>query len=131
MTAIDGYKIARKGRAGPALAISTLVIAVAAPLLSAFALKFGPADYFSLIVFGLICYVTLAHGSVLNAVAMIVLGILLSLIGTDIYTDAARFTFGYLPLGLAEVLRNLEMQHGGSASTWSAPWKVVLREVGY
>lgn len=142
VTAIDGYQMARNGRAGPALAIaaigsfiagtiSTVVIAIAAPLLSAFALKFGPADYFSLIIFGLICCVTLAHGSVLNAVAMIVLGILMSFIGTDIYTGAARFTFGYLPLfdgldvvaisiglfGIAEVLRNLEQQHGGRMST--------------
>ena len=142
VTALDGYQMARRGRAGPALAIAaigsfvagtiaTLIIAVAAPLLAAFALRFGPADYFSLIVFGLICCVTLAHGSVLNAVAMIVLGILLSFVGTDIYTGAARFTFGYLPLfdgidvvavsiglfGISEVLRNLENRHSGRASS--------------
>lgn len=142
VTAIDGYQMARQGRAGPALAIAaigsffagtvaTFVIAISANALTSFALKFGPAEYFSLIVFGLICSVTLAHGSVLNAVAMIVLGLLLSLVGTDVYTGAARFTLGFVALfdginvvavavgifGLTEILKNLEVRQSGPPET--------------
>jgi TctA family transporter len=140
VTAIDGYKMARQGRAGPALAIAalgsffagtvaTLVIAVSSPLLTRVALQFGPEEYFSLIVFGLICSVALAHGPVLKALAMIVMGLLLGLVGTDVYTGAQRFTLGYLELfdginvvavavgvfGVAEILRNLEDERGRPA----------------
>src|SRR5690606_34149297 len=136
VTAIDGYQMAKQGRAGPALAtaaigsfiagtIATLLVAIAAPPLSEVALEFGPAEYFSLIVLGLILSVALAHGSILKALAMIVLGLLLRTIGQDIFTGAPRFTFGYFELadgiefvavaigtfGLAEVLKNLEREH--------------------
>ena len=85
MTAIDGYQMARQGRAGPALAtaalgsffagsVATLVLMLFAPPLTEVALEFGPAEYFSLVVLGLISSVALAHGSVLKALAMIVLG---------------------------------------------------------
>ena len=136
VTAIDGYQMARQGRAGPALAtaalgsffagsVATLVLVLFAPPLTAVALNFGPAEYFSLVVLGLISSVALAHGSVLKALAMIVLGLLLGLIGTDIYTGAQRFTLGQLELadglnfvavavgvfGIAEILRNLENEH--------------------
>lgn len=132
VTAIDGYQMARQGRAGPALAIaalgsffagtvSTLVVALFAPLLARFALEFGAAEYFSLILLGLILSVALAHGSVLKAIAMIVLGLLLGTVGTDIYTGTTRFTFGFLELedglnivavavglfGLGEMIRSL------------------------
>ena len=109
VTAIDGYQMARQGRAGPALAtaalgsffagtVATLLLVLFAPPLTAVALKFGPAEYFSLVVLGLVSSVALAHGSVLKALAMIVLGLLLGLIGTDIYTGAQRFTLGQLEL---------------------------------
>ena len=88
VTALDGYQMARQGRAGPALAtaalgsffagtVATVLLAVAAPPLAQIAFKFGPAEYFSLMTLGLIAAVVLAHGSVLKAVAMIVLGLLL------------------------------------------------------
>src|SRR5213078_4581629 len=94
VTCLDGYQMARQGRAGPALAIaaigsffagtvSTLAIAIAAPPLTELALKFGPAEYFSLIVLGLVASAALAHGSLLKALAMILAGLLLGLVGTD------------------------------------------------
>ena len=104
VTVIDGYQMARKGRAGPALAaaglgsffagcVGTLVLAAFAPPLTEIALKFGPAEYLSLMVLGLIGAVVLASGSLLKALAMIVLGLLLGLIGTDVNSGAARFAF--------------------------------------
>ncbi|MGH6873917.1 MAG: tripartite tricarboxylate transporter permease, partial [Aestuariivirgaceae bacterium] len=133
VTAIDGYQMARRGRAGPALAtaalgsffagtVATLLIALFAPPLTRMALQFGPAEYFSLMLLGLVTSIALAHGSVVKALAMIVLGLLLGLVGTDIYTGTPRFTFDRLELadglnfvavavgvfGIAEILRNLE-----------------------
>jgi TctA family transporter len=110
ITAIDGYQMARKGQAGRALAtaaiasfvagtISTLVIALFAPPLAAFALKFGPAEYFSLMVLGLVASIVLAHGSLLHALGMILLGLLLGLVGTDINSGMSRFTFSLPELG--------------------------------
>ncbi|MCU0561817.1 MAG: tripartite tricarboxylate transporter permease [Desulfobacterales bacterium] len=105
VTCIDGHQMARQGRAGAALSIAalgsfaagtfaTFVLAVLAVPLSEFAFKFGPAEYFSLMVFGLIGSVVLASGSMLKAVGMIVLGLLLGMIGTDVTSGAHRFTFG-------------------------------------
>src|SRR5690242_16493331 len=105
VTCLDGYQMARQGRAGPALAtaaigsffagcVATMVIAVAAPPLAEVALKFGPAEYFSLMVLGLVAAVVLAHGSVLKAVAMVILGLLLGLVGTDVNSGVLRFAFG-------------------------------------
>ncbi|VVT15269.1 tripartite tricarboxylate transporter permease [Rhizobium sp. EC-SD404] len=133
VTAIDGYEMAKQGRAGPALAtaalgsffagtVATLILAVAAPPLARAALNFGAPEYFSLIVLGLLASIALAHGSVLKALAMIVLGLLLGMVGQDIYTGTPRFTFGFFELysginfvsvavgvfGVAEILRNLE-----------------------
>ncbi|WP_288254831.1 tripartite tricarboxylate transporter permease [uncultured Hydrogenophaga sp.] len=104
VTVIDGYQMARKGRAGPALAaaglgsffagcVATLVLAAFAPPLTEIALSFGPAEYFSLMVVGLIGAVVLASGSLIKALAMIVLGLLIGLIGTDINSGVARFSF--------------------------------------
>ncbi|MCU0942832.1 MAG: tripartite tricarboxylate transporter permease [Hydrogenophaga sp.] len=104
VTVIDGYQMARKGRAGPALAaaglgsffagcVGTLVLAAFAPPLTEVALSFGPSEYFALMVLGLIGAVVLASGSLVKALAMIVLGLLLGLIGTDINSGVARFTF--------------------------------------
>jgi len=133
VTAIDGYKLARRGKAGYALAtaamgsffagtVSTFLIAGFAPTLAEFALRFGPAEYFSLMVLGLAASVSLAHGSIIKALAMVVLGLLLGTIGQDLYTGTPRFTFGSSDLsdglefvalamglfGIGEIARNLE-----------------------
>ena len=133
VTCLDGYQMARQGRAGPALAtaaigsffagcVATLVIAVAAPPLAEVALKFGPAEYFSLMVLGLVAATVLAHGSLTKAIAMVVLGLLLGIIGTDVNSGVLRFTFdvpelsdgiGFVVVamgvfGTAEIIANLE-----------------------
>jgi putative tricarboxylic transport membrane protein len=133
VTAIDGYQMARKGKAGTALAVAalgsffagtvaTLLVALFAPPLTTIALKFGAAEYFSLMLLGLVSAIALAHGSILKALAMVVLGLILGLVGTDIYTGTPRFTFGITEyadglsfvalavgvFGIAEILRNLE-----------------------
>ena len=132
VTALDGYQMARQGRAGPALAIAaigsffagcvaTIVIAVAAPPLTKLAQQFAPADYFSLMALGLVFAIVLARGSVLKAFGMVFLGMLLGLVGTDVNTGNTRFTFdisdlfdgiGFVPLamgvfGIAEIIANL------------------------
>jgi putative tricarboxylic transport membrane protein len=133
VTTLDGHQMARQGRAGIALGIAaigsffagtvaTLVIAALGAPLTGLALIFGPAEYFSLMVMGLVFAVVLARGSILKAIAMIVMGILLSTVGTDLETGEERMTFG-LPFladgidfavlamgvfGIAEILRNLE-----------------------
>jgi putative tricarboxylic transport membrane protein len=135
VTTLDGHQMARQGRAGPALAIAAigsfiagcvstvLVAALGAPLTS-LALLFGPAEYFSLMVLGLVFAVVLAKGSVLKAVAMIMLGLLLSSVGSDIETGQSRMAFdvpelsdgiGFVVVamgvfGFAEIIRNLETQ---------------------
>ncbi len=104
VTVIDGYQMARAGRAGPALAAAgigsffagcagTLILAAFAPPLAEMAIHFGPAEYFSLMVLGLIGAVVLASGSLLKAVGMIVLGLLLGVVGTDVNSGAVRFAF--------------------------------------
>ncbi len=142
VTAIDGYQMARKGRAGTALSVaalgsffagtvSTFLVAIFAPPLTEIALKFGAAEYFSLMVLGLVMSVALAHGSVLKALAMVVLGLLLGMVGTDIYTGTPRFTLGITQyadglnfvalavgvFGIAEILRNLEDEHDREVMT--------------
>src|SRR3546814_1452798 len=105
VTCLDGHQLARKGRAGPALAIAaigslfagivgTAMLALVGPPLARFGLAIGPAEYFSLMVFGLMAAVVLARGSLLKALGMIMLGLLLGCIGTDINTGASRYTFG-------------------------------------
>src|SRR5438128_6438392 len=133
VTTLDGHQMARQGRAGPALGIAaigsfaagciaTLVIAYFAPPLAEVALKFSPAEYFSLMEFGLVAAVVLARGSLLKAIAMVCLGILLGIIGTDVNSGVIRFAFGQPELadgigfvalamaffGIADVLINLE-----------------------
>ena len=135
VTAIDGYQMARSGRAGAALAIAaigsffagtvaTFLVAIFAPPLTWIALEFGAAEYFSLMVVGLVSSIALAHGSVIKALAMVVLGLLLGLVGTDIYSGTPRFTLGireyadglnfvavaFGVFGIAEILRNLEAE---------------------
>ena len=133
VTALDGHQMARQGRAGPALAIAAigsffagcvstvLVAALGAPLTS-LALLFGPAEYFSLMVLGLIFAVVLAKGSVPKAVTMVLSGLLMSMVGSDLETGAERMSFGIPELsdgigfvqvamgvfGFGEIMRNLE-----------------------
>ncbi|ABR89747.1 TctA subunit of the tripartite tricarboxylate transport(TTT) family [Janthinobacterium sp. Marseille] len=133
VTAIDGYQMARQGRAGKALAtaaigsffagtVATILLALFAPPLADLALKFGPAEYFSLMVLGLVASVVLASGSLLNAIGMVILGLLLGLVGSDVNSGAARYTFDLPELadginfvivamgmfGIGEIIRNLE-----------------------
>jgi TctA family transporter len=132
VTCIDGHQMARQGKAGSALAIaalgsffagtvSTFIIAAFAPPLARVGQSFGAPEYFSLMVLGLIAAVVLAHGSVLKAIAMIILGLLLGLVGTDGQTASQRFTFDITELsdgidfavlaiglfGVGEVIANL------------------------
>ncbi|MFD0668930.1 tripartite tricarboxylate transporter permease [Ramlibacter sp. MAHUQ-53] len=104
VTTLDGYQMARQGRAGPALAaaglgsffagcVGTLILAAFAAPLTEVAFKFGPAEYFSLMILGLIGAVVLASGSLIKAIAMIVLGLLMGLVGTDVNSGVARFSF--------------------------------------
>jgi len=133
VTAIDGHQMAKRGDAGAALVVAalgslfagvvgTLLIAVFGPVLAEVAFYFGAPEYFSLVVLGLLGSVVLAHGSALKAVAMILLGLMVGTIGTDVNSGASRFTFGNLNLidgfeiavvamglfGISELLRNLE-----------------------
>jgi len=133
VTTLDGYQMAKQGRAGAALAasaigsffagtVSTFLIAGFGPPLAAVALKFGPAEFFSLMVLGLVASVVLAQGSLLHAIGMVVVGLLLGLIGTDVNSGTQRFTFGIYELadgigfvtvamgmfGLGEIIRNME-----------------------
>lgn len=109
VTALDGHAMAKAGRAGPALgmaaigsfiagSVATIVIAWFAPILSGIALSFRPADYFSLMVFGLVAAVVLASGSLLKALAAIIFGLLLGLVGSDVNSGSLRFTGGILEL---------------------------------
>jgi TctA family transporter len=104
VTAIDGYQMARQGRAGAALAaaglgsffagcVGTVIIAAFAPPLTELAFKFGPAEYFSLMVLGLIGAVVLASGSLVKAISMILLGLLLGQVNTDVISGTPRFSF--------------------------------------
>jgi TctA family transporter len=133
VTTIDGHKMALAGRAGPALGIAalgsffagcvaTVLIVVAAPPLASIALQFGPAEYFSLMVCGLVTAIVLARGSVVKALGMVVLGLMFGLAGTDVNSGTRRFTFGFTGLadgiefvalsmaiyGLADIALNVE-----------------------
>jgi putative tricarboxylic transport membrane protein len=135
VTAIDGYQMARKGRAGAALAtagissfmagcVATLVLAAFAIPMSELAFKFGPAEYFSLMVLGLVGAVVLASGSLVKAIGMILLGLVLGLVGTDVNSGVARYSFDIPELtdginfvalamgifGFAEIIVNVEQR---------------------
>src|SRR5262245_29353727 len=105
VTCIDGYQMARQGRAGPALAIAaigsffagtvgTLLIALAGPPLADVALKFCAPEYFSLMLMGLVAAAVLAQGYMVKSLAMVALGLLLGIVGNDVNTGIGRFTFG-------------------------------------
>src|SRR6266576_2026102 len=168
VTCIDGHKMARQGRAGSALAIAALgsffagtvataIIAAFAPPLARVGQSFGAPEYFSLMVLGLIAAVVLAHGSLLKAIAMIILGLLFGLVGTDGQTASQRFTFDITELsdgidfavlaiglfGVGEVIANLTRGDESHAVTtakitrlWPTredfrlAWPAVLRGTG-
>jgi TctA family transporter len=149
VTTLEGHKMALRGRAGAALAVSaigsfiagtfaTLVVAATGPLLTSVALSFGPAEYFALIVLGLVVTTVLSQGSVIKPMAMIVLGIALGLVGTDVQSGQSRFTFGFTQLfegvgfvaiamgmfGITEIVRSLENPEGrhGTISRIGSLW---------
>ncbi|MCC7547841.1 MAG: tripartite tricarboxylate transporter permease [Burkholderiales bacterium] len=167
VTCLDGYQMARAGRAGAALAVAalgsffagcvaTLILATFAPPLAELAFKFGPAERFSLMVLGLVAAVTLAHGSLLKAITMIVLGVLLGLVGADPEVGRMRYTFGLPQLtdgigfvvvamgifAFGEIIANLERGDSREVFTKSIKglwptredfrlaWKAVLRGTG-
>ena len=142
VTCLDGYQMARRGRAGAALGtaalgsffagtFSTILVAAFAPPLTELAFKFGPAEYFSLMVLGLIGAVVLASGSLVKAVGMIILGLLLGLVGTDVNSGVARYSFdlpelsdgiGFVAVamgvfGFAEIITNLERKEAREVFT--------------
>jgi TctA family transporter len=162
VTTIEGYKMARRGRAGAALAtaaigsffagtFATIVVAASGPLLTSVALSFGPADYFSLMLLGLIISAVLAQGSVIKAIGMVTLGVALGLVGTDVQTGQQRFTFGVPELsdglsfaslamglfGISEIILNLERPESRNAlsakvgSLWltKEEWKRVTPSI--
>jgi TctA family transporter len=135
VTALDGYQMARQGRAGKALAtaalgsffagtVATLLITLFSPPLAEIALKFGPPEYFSLMVLGLVASIVLASGPLPHALGMVVIGLLLGIVGTDVNSGTERFSFGVMQLadginfvvvamgvfGLGEIVANLETE---------------------
>ncbi|MBM3506796.1 MAG: tripartite tricarboxylate transporter permease [Alphaproteobacteria bacterium] len=137
VTTLDGHAMAKEGRAGAALAVAalaslfagtvtTLAIAAAGPPIAKFALLFQSPDYVAVMVLGLVAAVVLAQGSLPKALAMIVLGVFLGLVGTDVTTGMQRYTFGvnalfdgigFVPVamglfGIAEIMHNLEATQG-------------------
>src|SRR5918993_4712867 len=109
VTCIDGYQMARQGRAGPALAIAaigsfvagtigTLLIALVGPPLAEVALRFGAPEYFSLMLMGLVAAAVLTQGDIVKSLAMVAIGLLLGIVGNDVNTGIARFTFGLFEL---------------------------------
>jgi putative tricarboxylic transport membrane protein len=165
VTCLDGYMMARKGKAGPALGISAmgsfiagtagiLLMSLVAPWIASFALKFGPAEYASLLLCGLLMAVYLSEGSVLKGLLMMFVGLLLGMVGIDPVHGEERFTFGILRLtdginfivvamglfAVSELLVNLETPAGAadifktslkgilpSREDWRRSWAPILR----
>ncbi|NBJ13000.1 tripartite tricarboxylate transporter permease [Microvirga arsenatis] len=167
VTAIDGYRMAQKGKAGSALAVAalgsffagtvaTFGVAIAGPMLSSFALSFGPAEYVSLMIFGLLAATVLARGPVLKAIGMILFGLLLGMVGIDASSGEERLTFNAIELfdgidfvviaigvfGFTEIIENLENVEGRGvlvsklSRLWPTredfrqAWPAVLRGTG-
>jgi len=163
---LDGHQMARNGRAGVALAtaaigsfvagtIATCVIVLFAPILAGFAIEFGAAEYFALMVLGLIASVVLATGSLFHALAMILIGILLGFVGIDVNSGLARYSFGSMQLsdgidfvviamgvfGLGEIMANIHEQSRQittqkvtslwpTRADYGRMWKPILRGTG-
>lgn len=139
ITCIDGYQMAKKGRAGPALAIAAIgsfiagtlavcALALVGPAFAKFAVSFGPPEYFALALFGLALCATLSGGSPVRGMCMVFAGLLLGLVGVDTMTGVERYTFGIMTVsdgidlvpmlmglfGLGEILHNLDGKDGSS-----------------
>jgi putative tricarboxylic transport membrane protein len=150
VTCLDGYQMARKGRAGPALGISAIgsfiagtigifLMAMVAPALARFALKFGPAEYSALVFCGLLMAVYLSEESILKGLLMMLIGLLLGMVGIDPVHGEERFTFGLLRLtdginfilvamglfAVSELLVNLETP-AGAADVFKTSLKGLL-----
>jgi len=159
ITCLDGHQLAKKGKAGVALSVAavgslvagtigTLAIVLLAPMLVNFAEKFGPAEYCALMTLGLVVAVVLANGSIIKAIAMVFLGVLFGLAGTDSATNAQRYTFGifemsdgidFVPIamglfGIAEIISNLEQRtHAHGVTPISSLWpsrEEIRRSIG-
>ena len=166
---LDGYPMARQGRAGIALLLTTvgsfiggsigiILMMLFSPIIAEIALDFGPAEYFSLMVLGLVAASTISSGSAIKGLAMVVLGILFGLVGSDIYTGASRYTFGFQELydgislvalsmglfGIVEVIASINSVQGGTVTRegvdfrsmiptrddWRRSWLPILRGTG-
>ncbi len=164
VTCIDGHQMAKQGRAGAALGVAalgsffagcvgTIFIAAFGLPLAIFALRFNSPEYFSLMVLGLVTATVLAHGSIVKAIGMVLVGLILGIVGTDVDSGLTRYTFGisaiwdgidFLPLviglfGIVEIIRNLEQPAAQQVvstritRTWptrqdfGASWRAVLR----
>lgn len=150
---LDGHPMAKQGRAGPALVITTLasfmggsvaimLIAMLGPPLAEMALKFGSPEYFTLMTMALTAAAALAHGSLIKGIAMVVLGVLLGVVGTDVNSGMSRLTFGATSLadgihfvviviglfGVGELLRNLEPDAGKTQRKFTSriPWRDLI-----
>jgi len=133
MTCLDGYRLARAGRAGAALGMAAfgsfiagaagiLALTLVAPPLVGFALHFGPPEYFSLMCLGMVILTFLSSGSMVRALMMACFGLIVGAIGQDVVSGSTRFTFGIMELmdgvglipvvmglfGISEILLNLE-----------------------
>jgi putative tricarboxylic transport membrane protein len=154
VVALDGHPMARQGRAGPALVITTLasffgacvaivIVSGFAPPLARFALRFGSPEYFSLMVMGLLAAAVLVQGGLLKGLAMVFLGLLLGMVGQDVVSGLPRYTFGALELydglsfvvvviglfGLAEVIQNLSLGTQRQAYTSRVPWRALVPSI--
>ena len=153
VTTLEGYKMARNGRAGAALTIAalgsffagsvaTILVAASGPALTSVALSFGPADYFSLMFLGLVISAVLAQGSVIKSIGMVVFGVSLGMVGTDVQTGQQRFTFGIPELsdgvgfvsiamgmfGISEIILNLERPESRSVMSGKVGSLMMTRE---
>jgi TctA family transporter len=150
VTCLDGYPMARQGRGGVALLMTTVASFVGgsigilllmwfAPVIARYALSFGSAEYFSLMVLGLVAASTISEGSAIKGLAMVVLGIMFGTVGADIYTGTPRFSFGFLELtdainlvalamgifGVAEIIASVRRVHVGDIDPESVKFKAM------
>jgi TctA family transporter len=151
VTCLDGYPMAQQGRAGVALFMTTIasfvggsigiiILSLFSPIIADYALSFGPAEYFSLMLLGLVAASTIANASPAKGLAMVVLGMLIATVGTDSQSGAARFTFGSMSLldgfgisamamglfGIGEILSSVGTPRSAAIDTTSADWRNMV-----
>lgn len=141
VTCLDGYPMTKQGRGGVALFMTTvasfvggsigiIILMLFAPVIARYALSFGSAEYFSLMLLGLVAASTISEGSAIKALAMVVLGIMFGCIGADIYTGTPRFSFGLLELTDQLSLIALAMGMFGVAEVIATVGKIEVGDVG-